>query len=87
MYPFADDMALVCSAVAGRELKTKLEGDLGRVVGWLGANGLFLNVVKSRVVFYAYKVVYDWRFRLILHADDGCDGDGACSSLEIKSAS
>ena len=82
IYSFADDTSLVCCADSGKELKY-LENDLRVLYNWLRRHNLNLNISKSKIVYFAYKIVYDWRIPVKIHTCDNQNINCMCLSLEI----
>lgn len=75
-------MTVVCEARPGEGLRDKIEADLTLICEWLRCHRLALNVSKSKVIFYAYKVVYDWRFPVVIHRGECSRMACECETLE-----
>ncbi|KAL6961658.1 hypothetical protein U1Q18_050753 [Sarracenia purpurea var. burkii] len=75
-------MALVCVADSGAKLKLVMEKDLRIIARWLWSHKLSLNIMKSKVVYYAYKVVYEWRLPMQVHVCENARSECGCMYLE-----
>ena len=82
LYSFADDTALVCARRTGGELKRVLEEDLRKIVRWLWCHKLKLNISKSKCVYYAFKIGYEWRLPIIVHTCENEEVNCLCLPLE-----